>query len=66
MLTIKSAITFSKHTEKDFVKDSGKLTFLENGNSYDQMLLAERNWTDKIATIEIPSQFSISYGFFQP
>lgn len=58
-----SKTTFDKHTEKDFVKDSGKLTFLDIGKSYEQMLIAERNWTDKIAKMDIPSKLSISYGF---
>ena len=53
----------NKDTTKDFVKDSGKLPFLESGKSYEDMLLLERKWTHKIASNEIPPQFSISPGF---
>ena len=50
----------NKDKSKDFVKDSGKLTFLQNSENYEKMLLSERKWTYRIASDDIPPQFSIS------
>ena len=50
----------NKDKSKDFVKDSGKLTFLQNSENYEQMILSERKWTYRIASNDIPPQFSIS------